>query len=244
MAVIGIVPAAGFATRLGAIESSKEVIPLGDRVLMDVLLDRLAEAPCDEVRVVTRPDKTDVAARAAARGATIVHGTPPTVAQSICLGLGGLDDDDIWCFGWPDCLWEPPDGFVTLVAAVEAGEEIALGLFRTNEPERYDPVVLADPDARAGRVERIEVKPEVASSVFTWGCAAGRVSALRPLEDERDPGEYFAARCPDGIVHGHWLSDTFIDLGTWPSLLEAQRAGGTPESALFTPKPMEASPRP
>ena len=147
--------------------------------------------------------------------------------------MAGCDDDDIVCFGFPDCLWEPVDGFATLVRAVERGDEIALGLFRTNEPESYDPVVLADPASRSGRVERVEVKPERASSNLTWGCAAGRARALRPLEHERDPGEYFAARCRDGVVAGYWLSDVWIDLGTPERLAAAQAAGGVPARGIF-----------
>jgi dTDP-glucose pyrophosphorylase len=233
VAVVGVVPAAGHATRLGRIDTSKEMIEVGGRPLLAVLLERLEAAPCAEIRVVTRPQKHDVIAYAEARGATVICAETDTVARSLWLGLADLSDDDIVCFGFPDCLWEPADGFTRLVAVVGAGEEIALGLFRTNEPESYDPVVLADPSRLSGRVVRVEVKPRRAPSNLTWGCAAARVRALRSLEHERDPGEYFDARSRDGVVVGRWLSDVWIDLGTPARLAAALAAGGVPAAAVY-----------
>ena len=231
--VIGVIPAAGHATRLGGERGSKEAIELAGRPLLDYLVESLRAAPCSEIRLVTRPEKADVIELARARGLTVIVASPESVAHSLALGVAGCDDEDTVCFGFPDCLWEPVDGFATLVRAVERGDEIALGLFRTNEPESYDPVVLADPASRSGRVERVEVKPERASSNLTWGCAAGRARALRPLEHERDPGEYFAARCRDGVVAGYWLSDVWIDLGTPERLAAAQASGGVPARGIF-----------
>lgn len=235
MTVVGLVPAAGYATRLGSMPTSKEVIPIGGRPLLDYLLERLRAAPCAEVRVVTRPEKADVIAFAEARGAEVIRAHPESLARSLWLGLGGLADGDIVCFGFPDCLWEPVDGFATLVGAVESGAEIALGLFRTNEPESYDPIQLDDQGGLSGRVVRVEVKPHRPSSSLVWGCAAARVAAIRGLERERDPGEYFAARCRDGAIMGQWLSDTWIDLGTPARLAAARLAGGPPAAAIFRP---------
>lgn len=231
--VVGVIPAAGYATRLGLRPTSKELIDVGGRPLLDYLVERLRAAPCSELRVVTRPEKSDVIQHATSIGATVLLGHPENSARSLWLGLAGLADEEVVCFGFPDCLWEPTDGFATLVEAVEGGEEIALGLFRTNEPEAYDPVVLADASARSGRLVHVEVKPSRPSSNLTWGCAAARARALRGLEHERDPGEFFAARCAAGAVFGHWLSDTWIDLGTPDRLAAAQRAGGVPDEGIF-----------
>ena len=85
MAVIGIVPAAGFATRLQPLEGSKEMHSVDGRAVMDYALERLRAAPCGEIRVVTRPEKKDVVAHAEAQGATVVLGRPQTVAESFLL---------------------------------------------------------------------------------------------------------------------------------------------------------------
>lgn len=214
---------------------SKEVIEVGGRPLMAQLVDRLRAAPCDEIRVVTRPEKTDVVAYAQHLGARVLEGHPDSLAQSLFLGLDGLADDDVVCFGFPDCLWEPPDGFRTLVAGVTEGEDVTLGLFRSNTPERYDTVTIQPGgNELSGRVARLEVKPERPDSNLVWGCAAARVRALRPLADELDPGLYFARLCAaGGRVGGRWLSDTYIDLGIPPALESAVNAGGAPPHATF-----------
>jgi glucose-1-phosphate thymidylyltransferase len=235
VAIVGVIPAAGHATRLGPRPGSKEAIEIGGRPLLDYLVERLRAAPCAEVRLITRPEKGDVLELGRARGLTAIVAYPETIARSLFLGLAGLDDEDVVCFGFPDCLWEPVDGFESLVVAVQDGAEIALGLFRTREPESYDPVLLAEAGALSGPVDRVEVKPRRPSSNLTWGCAAGRVRALRGLERERDPGEYFASRCREGVVFGRWLSDTWIDLGTPERLAAAEAVGGVPSRGIFTP---------
>ena len=230
--IVGLIPAAGYATRLGGIESSKEVLEVGGRPLLDQAVDHLRATPCDEIRVVTRPEKTDVVARARVLGARVVEGHPETLARSLALGLEGLPDDAVVCFGFPDCLWEPLDGFRALVDRVRGGAEVCLGLFRSNEPERYDTVALED---GGDRVARVDVKPAAPETTLVWGCAAARARALRPLAEERDPGLYFDRLSREGAVTGRWLSDTWIDVGIRPALSAAREAGGAPAAATFDP---------
>lgn len=230
--IVGLIPAAGYATRLAGIGDSKEVLEVGGRPLVDHLLDRLRAAPCSEIRIVTRPEKADVVEHGRRAGARVIEGHPETLARSLALGLDGLADEDVVCLGFPDCLWEPLDGFQTLVAGVADGAEVCLGLFRSNEPERYDTVEL---EPGGERVVRIDVKPAAPGTTLVWGCAAARVRALRPLAQERDPGLYLARLSGTGVVTGRWLSDTWIDVGIRPALTAAQRAGGAPAAATFDP---------
>jgi NDP-sugar pyrophosphorylase family protein len=225
-----VIPAAGYGTRLGGIAGSKELVEIGGRPVIDHLVDHLRAAPCDELRVVTRPEKTDVLEYAHQIGARVIEGHPESLAHSIARGLDGLDDDPVVCLGFPDCLWEPLDGFRTLVAGVREGADVCLGLFRSNEPERYDTVEL---EPGGERVLQIDVKPATAATPLVWGCAAARTRALQPLAGESDPGLYFGRLCGEGVVTGRRLSDTWIDLGIPSALAAAQRAGGAPAAANF-----------
>lgn len=232
MAIVGVIPAAGYGTRLGALSCSKEVIPIGGRPVMDYLVERLRAAPCSEIRVVTRPEKIDVIRYADRQRAVVVEAHPESSAQSIAAGLAGLADADVVLFGFPDSLWEPVSGFRSLVPLVKGGAEVALGLFRSADPERYDIVTLGP----SGAVTRIETPPHRSSSRLIWGCAAARAAALRALADESDPGDYLSSLCRRGGVAGAWLSDTYIDVGIKPALREALAEGGAPASATFEPR--------
>lgn len=218
--LVGLIPAAGHATRLGRQPSSKELLEVRGRPAIDHLVERMRAAAPDELRVVTRPEKADVVEHCEALGARVVLGHPGDVAASLQLGLDGLADDDEVLVGFPDSLWEPADGYVRVLSALRAGSaaDVALGLFEADELERAD-VVVCDPD---GRVTRIEVKPETPPSDVLWGIAATRVGALRGLTEGTEPGAHFAALAGESRVIGVRLSSDWIDMGT-PESLERVR---------------------
>ena len=217
MAVVGVIPAAGHATRLQPLDCSKEVYPVAGRPVMDYLVERMRLAPCSEIRVVTRPDKVDVIDNARRHGATIVEGRPASLAESILLGVRGLPDEGVVAIGFPDSIWEPVDGFASVLALLANGWDVALGLFRGSETWRYEPVVL-----EAERVTRIEFKPPRSSSDWLWGCAAATARTLLGLEGRDEPGPYFDELAQGGAVGGVRLSGSYIDIGTPSGLREAQ----------------------
>src|SRR5688572_3727838 len=131
MAPVGVVPAAGYATRLQPLSGSKEIYPIGGKPVMQYLVDRMRTGGCVELRVVTRPEKLDLIAYAEAIGARVVLGHPRSVSESVLAGMVGLAPQDVVAVGFPDTLWEPENGYVPLVRAVEHGHDVALGLFKT-----------------------------------------------------------------------------------------------------------------
>lgn len=215
-----MVPAAGRAARLQPLTGSKELLEIGGRPVLDYVVERMRAAGADELRVVTRPDKHDVAEHARSLGADVIEGEPPSSAESVLLAVQGLPAEDIAMIGFPDTIWNPPSGFVRLVALVERGADVALGLFRGRDSEqlrRSDVVVL-----EGTRVTAVEVKPARPRSELLWGCAAARVGALPGLAGREHPGELFAALAAEGRVAGVVLEGEFLDVGTPPDLAEAR----------------------
>jgi NDP-sugar pyrophosphorylase family protein len=224
--IVGIVPAAGHATRLQPLDRSKEVLHIGGKPVMDHLVERMRRGGCTRLRVVTRPDKLDVIAHAERLGAQVVLATPASVSASFLAGMRGLASDDVVLIGFPDTLWEPVDGYEPLVRAVGAGCDVALGLFRIREEDlsRSD-VVEVDED---GRVASIHVKPAEPPSPWIWGCAAARTEMMLGLERAEWPGGYIDLLCREGRdVRGFPLSDTWLDVGTRSALDEALRRYGS-----------------
>jgi dTDP-glucose pyrophosphorylase len=223
MAVVGVIPAAGYATRLQPIDCSKEVYPLGGRPVIDYIVERMRRAPCDELRVVTRPDKRDVLRHAKARGARVVEGNPPSLGASLLLGIEDLADDDVVLIGFPDSIWEPADGYARVLELLRAGWTVGLGLFEVGgDMRRFEPV-LADDD---GRVRRIEFKPDEPSSEWLWGCAALPAGVLRGLLPGQEPGVMFDELAGRGLVGAVRLSGDYVDVGTRESLARAEAALG------------------
>ena len=220
MSTVGVIPAAGYATRLQPLAGSKELLLVGGRPVMDHLVERMRAGGATRLRIVTRPEKEDVIAHAAALGAEVVLGHPANVSASFLAGIEGLADDDVALIGFPDSIWEPVDGYLLLVDAVRDGGEVALGLFRLSRQEaaRAD-VVVRDGD---GRIERVDVKPEAPASEWIWGCAAARVDTWQGLRAFEWPGSYVDALCRERRdVRGVELSETWLDIGTREALSRA-----------------------
>lgn len=219
MRVVGVVPAAGRALRLQPLPGSKELLLVGGRPVIDHLVERMSAAGADELVVVTRPEKQDLKAHAGRLGARVVEGRPASVGASLALGVAGLDRDDVVLVGFPDTIWEPVDGFASLVRELDRCDA-ALGLFRTPELTRSDVVVVE----RDGRVGTIVVKPESPPSDLIWGCAAVRREALDELPAHPEPGHLLDELAKEGRVRGVYLSDSWLDVGTKEALARARSA--------------------
>ena len=216
--LVGVIPAAGYAERLQPLPCSKELLSIAGRPVIEYLVERMQAVDCDELRIVTRPEKEDVIEYAEDAGATVILGHPENINESLAAGLEGLAPDDVAILGFPDSLWEPVDGFRPLVDAVEDGREVALGLFEAPGLVGSDFLSF---DA-SGAITGFHIKPEVPPSDWMWGCAAARVRALDGLTDVEWPSLHMASLLRrGGDLVGVRLSDQYLDIGTRESLTRA-----------------------
>jgi glucose-1-phosphate thymidylyltransferase len=215
--VVGVIPAAGYGTRLGLRGVSKEVYPIGGRPAMDWLVERMVTAGCSELRVVTRPEKADVIRNARQLGAKVIESRPRTLAESLLEGILGVAPGDLVLLGFPDSIWDPVDGFRPLIDVVRGGFEVALGVFSTTDVEPPH-VVEMDPD---GIVTDVAARPGSPSPTPIWGCAVARRPSLSGLEPDGHPTDRFQALSRVGAVAGVHLSDRYVDIGTRAGLRRA-----------------------
>ena len=181
--VVGLVPMAGRATRLGRLPGSKELLPLGFRALPDgtlqakvvshYLLETFRNADIHKVVMVLRPGKWDIPAYYRDGGdfgldiaytlAKLPHGVPYTLDSAYSF----VKDAHV-ALGFPDIVYEPPDVFRRLRDRLTATRaDVVLGLFPASAPERSD-MVAVDAD---GRVHDIVVKPLETRLTLSWGLA-------------------------------------------------------------------------
>jgi NDP-sugar pyrophosphorylase family protein len=217
--VLGIVPAAGYARRLGGLAVSKELVRVGGRPVMDCLLERM-RAAADQIVVVTRPEKTDVVEHARQLGLLVVEGEPSSVSRSLLLGVQAQPAADEVLIGFPDTIWEPEDGFARLLRD-RKDADVALGVWESEEPERSDVVTLA-----GDHVVSVDVKPAEPATNLVWGCAAVRAPALAALERHDEPGPLFAELAQEGRVRAVRFPGTMVDVGTTEALARARRLFG------------------
>lgn len=179
--VIGLLPAAGKATRISPLPFSKEVYPITfptvDRTkisrpkpVCQYLLERMRLAGVSRAFVVIRDGKWDIPAYlgdGTLVGMEIAYlmlglpfGVPYTLDQAY-----PFVKDEIIAFGFPDIYFEPDDAFLQLLERQsETGADIVLGLFPAHRPENAD---MVDLDAR-GQVRDILIKPNQSSLAYTW----------------------------------------------------------------------------
>jgi glucose-1-phosphate thymidylyltransferase len=177
--LVGLVPAAGRARRLGPLPCSKEVLPIGVRdtprgpavrVACDSLLESLRLAGAARAVVVLRDDKWDVARYL---GPGDAHGVP---LAYLCLRDSASLPESLdrarpfvagarVALGFPDVQLGPPEALARVAALqAQSGADLVLGLFPARRPETTDMVEL---DA-GGRVARIEVRPVVTTLRSCW----------------------------------------------------------------------------
>lgn len=248
--VVGLIPAAGRATRLGPLPSSKELLPVGfrrlgqrnvPRVACHDLLEKLRGAGVERAFLVLRRGKGDVADYLAdgrqlgIRLAYVVVGSSGSVPETLEAAYPFVADRTV-VFGFPDVLLEPPDAYGRLLAHLRTtGADLALGLFPAGRPETTDMVALADD----GAIRDIEVRPEATTLTFNWLIAAWRppltafvhaqladgVPAPRHAGGELQLGELFRRALGAGlrVVGLPFPAGSYQDLGTPEGLASAWR---------------------
>jgi glucose-1-phosphate thymidylyltransferase len=241
--LVGIIPAAGKATRLGTLPCSKEILPVGVGdttrgqrriiVLSDFLIAEYRRAGIRRVIIATHPSKADIGAyfgNGEGVGVDIEYvrvespDTPTTVATALQAAQG-----EHCAVGFPDVVYGNDDGYSKMLDVFTTSEaDVVLGLYPTDHPELVDMVRLD----RVGRVEEILIKAPSLPDGFDhcWLTAIWRpsfsdyLSTNLPSLSERAAangrelylGDVVTSAIEDGLgVHGVTVSTSpCLDAGT------------------------------
>jgi glucose-1-phosphate thymidylyltransferase len=200
--VVGLVPAAGRATRLGVLPCSKEIYPLGFttpphrggrvRVACDDLLTAMARAGAERAFVVLRSGKWDIPAFLGAGGgmhprlAYVPLPDSPSTLHTVDAALPFVGDAQV-LFGFPDIPFTPLDAFARLLARQDAsGDDVVLGLFPAPRPHKVD---MVEVDPVSGAVRALVIKPARTALRHAWILALwGRAFSAFVHDDVRAAG--------------------------------------------------------
>jgi len=213
--LIALIPAAGFARRLGPLPCSKEVLPVptpGSGASAAVrpaclpLLESLASAGVERALIVLRTGKWDVPAAlgSGGTGGSVGSGSdlglalaylPIEASASVAETLDRAHPfvrQAAVALGFPDVHFHPADAFERLLDhRRQTGADLVLGLFPARRPQSTDMVELeasstGGPGAEAGPVRRILVRPETTRLRYNWLIAVWGPKLTEHLHAEVD----------------------------------------------------------
>jgi glucose-1-phosphate thymidylyltransferase len=247
--VIGLIPAAGRAARLGRLPCSKEMLPLGAgyvgaqntgtiKVMLHSVLEKLCRAEIYRTYIILREGKWDIPAYFADGSIVNMHlaylmlGPPFGVPYTLDQAYPFIHDRKI-ALGFGDILFHAEDAYVRLLNwQSSSNADVVLGLFPANRPDKVDMVELADEH----RVRRVIPKPLRSELNYTWGNAVWTTAFtefLHRFVEEHKPsaatsrepfvGDVIQAAIENGlrVEAVHVSSDPYVDIGTPDDLAKA-----------------------
>jgi glucose-1-phosphate thymidylyltransferase len=179
--LVGVVPAAGTASRLGPLPCSKELLPvwfhkerrgsqLNPKAVGHYLLERMQSVNVSKVFIILRKGKWDIPTYFGDGRILDMHiayllmdlpfGVPFTIDQAY-----PFIKNATVVFGFPDILFKPKDAYEQLLDKQQYSRaDLVLGLFPAKNSEKVDMVELDD----EGFVHGIQIKPSQTSLKYTW----------------------------------------------------------------------------
>lgn len=182
--VIALLPAGGQATRIAPLPVSKELYPIGFRlvdqdrsfrpkVVCHYLLEKMQRSGIDKAYFVLRPGKWDIPAyfgdgtMLKMNLGYLIMGLPFGVPYTLDQAYPFVQEALV-ALGFPDILFQPNDAFVRLLSRQATTQaDVVLGLFPTDQPHKAG---MVDFDA-TGRVRLIIEKPLQSNLLYMWGIA-------------------------------------------------------------------------
>jgi glucose-1-phosphate thymidylyltransferase len=178
--IVGIVPAAGQATRISPLPCSKELYPIGLRrgesgarpkVVSHYLFEHMRQAGIRKAYVILREGKWDIPAYFKDGTALLdmhlaylmMHqpfGSPFSLDQAY-----PFVREKVVALGFPDIVFWPDDIFIRVIARhTQSDADVVLALVPCDRPHTADMIEVE----ASGRVRRLFIKQRETSLRYTW----------------------------------------------------------------------------
>ncbi len=237
--MIGIVPAAGIGQRIQPLGCSKELLPVGSRVIDGVerpkavseyLVERMIAAGATQICMVISAEKTDIVRyycerQYAADIFYVVQNKPLGLCDALFRAAPFVPQHEQVLIGLPDTIWFPENAY--RVAVEDDRAEVNLVLFPVDDPSAFDAVVCD----QHGYVEEVIVKRPGAGSNWIWGavtCTGKAFLTLRLLWEARHRADEYLGHLINAYlragnpVHGIFAGEHYMDIGTLRGYHRAQ----------------------
>jgi len=232
--MIGIIPAAGAGQRIQPLGCSKELLPVGSRLIDGVerpkavaeyLVERMIAAGAEQICMVVSAEKTDLIKYFAERSYAaeifyVLQQKPRGLCDALFRAEPFARHHDCVLIGLPDTIWFPENGYRQTLSGVEgAPADVGLLLFPVTNPAAFDAVVSDE----HGYVQEVEVKRVDAHSHWIWGAVTCTGLAFHNLkllwESRHREDEYLghllnAYIAAGNIVRSTCAGEIYMDVGT------------------------------
>ncbi len=230
----GIIPAAGYGSRIQPLAFSKELLPVGSRLskggerpcaVSEYLCERMIAGGADKLCFVIAPGKSDImeyygGGYGGASTAYVVQPEADGLCDAIFRVAPLIAPEEHVLVGLPDTIWMPADGYRAL-----PDQTLSFLLFPVTNPSAFDAVVTDD----TGHVMEIQVKQARPATGWIWGGFKMPGRVLHELYglwlDRGRADEYIgtlvnAWLANGGEAFGFKAGQAYVDVGT----LEGYRA--------------------
>src|SRR3954466_15386008 len=152
--MIGIVPAAGIGQRIQPLGYSKELLPVGSRVVngqdrpkavAEYLVERMIAAGAEQICMIISAEKSDIVRYFAewdfaAEIFYVVQPEPRGLCDALFRAEAFASQHEQVMIGLPDTIWFPENGFK---AALDSFRDAGVNLlvFPVNDPQHFDAVI-------------------------------------------------------------------------------------------------------
>jgi glucose-1-phosphate thymidylyltransferase len=236
--MIGIIPAAGAGQRIQPLGCSKELLPVGSRMVEGVerpkavaeyLVERMIAAGAEQICMVISAEKDDIVRYFAEREYAaeifyVVQKKPKGLCDALFRAEPFARHHDRVLIGLPDTIWFPENAYAP---SAESACGVDLVLFPVTDPSAFD-AVLCDDD---GEVLAVEVKQQQPHSCWIWGAvtASGRAfHDLKLLWEARHRCDEYLGHLLNAYisagnrVRGTRSGEIYMDVGTLAGYRAAQ----------------------
>lgn len=246
--LVGLVPAAGEATRMADMPWSKELFPIGFKELEVQgrierrpkpaglhVMERMVAAGTERIIVITSRNKWDIpsyfgnGAEFGTHIAYLIQDDRRGLPFALNLAKDWLHDETV-LFGMPDTIFYPEDAFERLLETHRSNmADLTLGLFPTTTPERFGMVSFDDQNRMLYTVD----KPSETELDYLWGIGcwgptftqflAQQLQSLENPQGELLLAEIFQAALESGldVFVSPFRDGEYIDIGTPDDLANA-----------------------
>jgi glucose-1-phosphate thymidylyltransferase len=237
--MIGIIPAAGAGQRIQPLGCSKELLPVGSRVIDGVerpkavteyLVERMIAAGATEICMVISGEKTDIVRYFAEREYAaeifyVVQQHPRGLCDALFRAEPFARPHEHVLLGLPDTIWFPENAYRSAIEK-NRGAHVNLVCFPVLDASAFDSVVTDE----HGYVRHVDVKIKNAESHWIWGAVTTTGEAFRALrllwESRHRADEYLghllnAFIDAGNVVRATHVGEIYMDVGTLQGYHEA-----------------------